>query len=112
MVRLNPMRLQADLFHRFAGLSVELRQESAQRLEPLAAGRLTRRIADQQSKIRLQTAIDRVVKGQSQGCGRCGPPRDAALELALLGEYLGNGEKSPGAYTFVFSFFVPSEYFI
>ncbi len=55
IVRLNPMVFRLSCSIGLADLGVELRQQRAQRLEPLAAGRLARRIADQQAQIRLQS---------------------------------------------------------
>src|ERR1700691_4573508 len=77
-------RFQANLFHCFAALSMDLRQKSAQRLEPLAADGFTCGIAHQQTQIRLQAPIDRVVKGKSHRRGRHGSPGHTALKLALL----------------------------
>ena len=84
---------QAKLLYRLAGLGVKLRQQRAQRMEPLAARAFTCRIADQQSQIRFQAAIDRVVKRESERCRRCGAHGDAALELARLAERRESGEK-------------------
>src|ERR1700722_5605921 len=89
-------RFQIELLDCFAGLSVGLWQKRTQGLEPLAASGLIRRIADQQTQIRLQTAIDCALKRESQRCRRYRPCRNAALELALLASHCESGQESQG----------------
>src|SRR5437899_5493469 len=83
---------QVECFSRLPYSTVHLRDQCAQRPKPIAPGDPARRIADQQSQIRLETAIYRLMQRQRQWGGRRDPGRNAALELAPLTEERGLGQ--------------------
>ncbi len=86
--------LQVELFNGLAYAAANLRQESAQRPQPLTAGGLAGGATDEQTQVGLQAAIDRVTESQGQRRGGGGTGWDAALELALLASQRGGEQKS------------------
>ena len=61
-VEVESYSLQVELLNRLAHPAVQLRQQSAQCPKTLTSGGFVLRIANQQSQIRLQTTLDRLVK--------------------------------------------------
>src|ERR1700722_17236286 len=75
---------QVKCFIRLPCPTVQLRHQRAQRPQTLASSGLARRIARQQSQVRLQTTNDRLTQRQRQRGGGRNSGWNAALELILL----------------------------
>ena len=83
-MKVDPAGFQIYLLDILAYRPGHLRQERAQRSQPLSSRNFARLSTKQQAKVSSQTARDRVVERQRQRSWRSYPRRNAALKLDLL----------------------------
>jgi hypothetical protein len=92
-LKVNPTGFQVYLLDVPAYFPSQLRQESAQGSQTLASRGFAHLCAEKQTEVSSQAAIDGIMEGQRQGCGRRYPRWNAALKLSLLSKECRTSEQ-------------------